>query len=90
MLNTQNRGISPENRGCPFGTARGLLLIVLRSRAISSTSLFQRTSYVREGIALWGNRARGETYVDFASGKILKKLCCAGSDRVVGLDLRKG
>src|SRR5208337_105333 len=54
MLSTQNRGISPEKRGCPLGMARGTLLPILQSPALADARLFKRRSYVREAIALWG------------------------------------
>ena len=51
---------------------------------------FQKKVLRQGGHCALGNRALGDTYVDFVFGKISGKSCRAGLDTVVGLDLRKG
>ena len=70
--------------------ARGNLLPISQAPAIADATLFKRWSYVSKPITALGNRALGETYVDFVFGKISGKSCRAGLDTVGGLDLRKG
>src|SRR6266851_72558 len=50
---------------------------------------FQKMVLRQGGHCALGNRAPGETYVDFVWGKIFARSCRAGLDTVVGLDLRK-
>jgi hypothetical protein len=57
---------------------------------IADATPFKRGSYASEAITALGNRALGETYVDFVFRKISGKSCRAGLDTVVALDLRKG
>jgi len=70
--------------------AYGILLPISQSPVIADATLFKRWSYVSEAITALGNRAVGETYVDFVVGKISGKSRRAGLDMEGGLDLRKG